>query len=290
MKRLTFTMICMLFVSVLTAQQVTLLHTFDQRTLTGSSGYFNYHSNDYYYANTTDSYLYVDAGVNEKGYYSYELDNASYTYKYTTYNNDFSINTSKTYTIPQIENYELSWVYLYSTLFDDDESTTEMLVQYEHKDGYSSGNIRTKYVLYTEHGDLIFDFGTAENIYIDSWLHYLDGEFRLWVEYRYSCSEEEREQTGKYSYYIYKIFKIDKKTLTGLQQIPAEMLPYPNPAKSNINIPLNNDGMLNIYDLNGRRIESIPVSGNNVNLNVSGYPSGQYIYEQNGFTNQFIVQ
>lgn len=292
MKKLTFTMSCMLFVTVLCAQQMTLLHTFDQRTLSGTYGYFGYHENDYYYANTTDSYLYVDKGVHEKGYYSYELDKKTNTYTYTTYNNDFSLNSTKIYTIPEVENYKLSGVTLYSTLFDDDETSTELLVSYEHQDGYNSDeNVRVRTILYDESGNMLFDFGIANRIYVKPWIHYLDNQFRLWVEYDYYYSDEEREQTGKYSYYIYKIFKVNKNLLTGLQQISAEKLPYPNPAKSNINIPINNDGgILNIYDLNGRRIESVPVNGDKINLNVTNYPSGQYLYEQNGNINRFIVQ
>lgn len=67
--------------------------------------------------------------------------------------------------------------------------------------------------------------------------------------------------------------------------------PYPNPASSNINIPIkNNSGNLNIFDINGRLIQTLSADGETINLNVSGYPSGQYLYEQNGSTNRFIVQ
>lgn len=285
-------MVSIFYGSSVFAQQITLLHTFDERELNGTYPHFSYHMNDYIYANSTDSYIYVDASVNDKGYYSYERDEENYTYTYTTYNNDFSIKNKSVYAIQKVENYNLNSVSLFKTLFDDDETTTEILVTYEHEDGYNaSANIRKKCILYDEQGGIIYDFGTARMFGTIYYLHYVENEFRLWIEYMYDYSAEETEQTGKYSYSLHKIFKVNKRKTTGLQQVPAKMFPYPNPANSNINIPLNNNGgMLNIYDLNGRKVESICPTGNYINLNVSNYPSGQYIYEQNGNTNRFIVQ
>jgi hypothetical protein len=71
---------------------------------------------------------------------------------------------------------------------------------------------------------------------------------------------------------------------------------YPNPATSFINLPFElNKGetsTMNIYDINGRLIEQKPIGYHfkNLELNVSNYKAGTYIYEYNGKSNRFVVQ
>lgn len=49
---------------------------------------------------------------------------------------------------------------------------------------------------------------------------------------------------------------------------------------------------MSIYDLNGRLIERFNIGAhfNQVQLNVSSYSPGIYLYEYNGKSNRFIVQ
>lgn len=76
----------------------------------------------------------------------------------------------------------------------------------------------------------------------------------------------------------------------------ANSVAYPNPARSNITLPYElEDGettTMSIYNLNGQLIERFNIGShfNQVQLNVSDYSPGIYLYEYKGRSNKFIVQ
>ena len=70
---------------------------------------------------------------------------------------------------------------------------------------------------------------------------------------------------------------------------------YPNPTYNTITIPYSMNGNqaseMHIYDIQGRLVKTIQVGPhfNEVNVDVSSFPSGTYIYECNGVSNKFVV-
>lgn len=69
---------------------------------------------------------------------------------------------------------------------------------------------------------------------------------------------------------------------------------FPNPAHSEINIPLNSNrnGVLKVYNSNGQLIEnrSIHSQGAYYKLSINNYQTGMYFYEYNGNKGKFIVK
>ena len=62
---------------------------------------------------------------------------------------------------------------------------------------------------------------------------------------------------------------------------PIEISLYPNPAKQNIVVKLNefNKASLTVYDLSGRLILNKNLDSSLTNLNVSGFATGVYLFK-----------
>lgn len=256
--------------------QITLLHTFD-----GQGWNLSQVSND------GNVYNYVEfSAYPPQTYYHEDLDRDNNTYTVLVYDANFQVQSNLVYNIPIVSGYKPYAVYLSKTIFNDNANDVEMAVDYQIDPVDYYSNQAHKIILYSENGNQIFDFGySSSSVYVQSFLHYFNNEYRIGIQ------RTEYDADSRVTTYKYEIYRVPKTNTTGLQQVPAKLLPYPNPTRTSINIPLdNNGGTLNIYDINGRTIQSIPANGENINLNVSGYPSGQYIYEQNGNTNSFIVR
>jgi hypothetical protein len=52
---------------------------------------------------------------------------------------------------------------------------------------------------------------------------------------------------------------------------------YPNPAKNELNLQLNQSGMIEIYSVEGKLIQALRASTNNLLIDLSGYTTGIYI-------------
>lgn len=97
--------------------------------------------------------------------------------------------------------------------------------------------------------------------------------------------------------YIEEIYSLGGKVPTEVPLLKSHSIekPYPNPSKTIINIPYDigsNTTVLNIYNSNGQIVETKKLDNyfNKIELNVSDYKSGVYIYKYNDIANSFIVR
>ncbi|MDE0470908.1 MAG: T9SS type A sorting domain-containing protein [Ekhidna sp.] len=70
--------------------------------------------------------------------------------------------------------------------------------------------------------------------------------------------------------------------------------PYPNPASRLVSLPFrfsSGNDVISIHDSEGRLIESkmVAPSSKSIELDVSGYKEGIYLYKYNGVSNKFVV-
>ncbi len=77
------------------------------------------------------------------------------------------------------------------------------------------------------------------------------------------------------------------------QYLKNSFVGYPNPTENNITITnkleIGENGILEIFDINGKKImEKNVIGGNEIYLNVTQFNNGVYIYKLNGETNRFI--
>jgi hypothetical protein len=106
------------------------------------------------------------------------------------------------------------------------------------------------------------------------------------------------ESVNKDDVYKEEIYLLGGTVPTGISLLKSSSTenPYPNPSSSTINIPYELSGgnvaILNIYNSNGQIIETKKIDSyfNEIQLDVSNYKSGIYMYEYNGITNRFIVK
>jgi hypothetical protein len=268
MKKISLLIALFLFSASLSAQ-ISLIHTF-------TSSYVNVNYGTDFYLET-DTYPSQTYSINV-------LDKINNTYTITIYNANFQVQSNTVYNIPVISGYTPSTVSFSRKMFND-TNDLELLVQYNTADS-PTYNQNSRLILFSENGTQLFDFGYAYGFSNSGYLHIFNNEYR-WALTK--LMYDETTYTVSYATLIYRVPKSDSY---GLQQVPAQLPnPYPNPANSSITIPLDENGrVLNIYDINGRKIQSIPTDGEKINLNISGYPSGQYIYEHNGGTNRFVVE
>lgn len=139
----------------------------------------------------------------------------------------------------------------------------------------NSTTIRYEYTLYNEDGQLLFDFG--EHV-----PHYFKGN-KL-IAYCSSCSANQ-----------IKIYNIAGSVeLNAAENGNNQLLVYPNPASSLINIQYNVSGMqeMVIRDINGKVIENILLDPGQkeIGLNVGGWNKGVYVYSYGGVAGKFVVQ
>lgn len=274
-------LIACLAISTIAQAQITLLHTFEgngwQPIYTSTDG------NQYWYSENIT--------IPSQKYYYESLDAENNTFNVTIVDASFNIESEKKYKIVPVSGYKPFSVIISKTIFDDDETTKELAVCYQKDDNNYNNNQRYQLILYTEDGTQIYDFGYSySSMYVQPFLHYFNNEYRFWL----TKSEYDAE---KHTTNIkYEVYRVSKTKATGLQQMPlTNQLPYPNPANSIITLPYNLQqevGSLYIYDQTGKQIERryITRTNNQLQLNVSNYPAGQYIYTVEGQTQTFIVK
>ena len=202
--------------------------------------------------------------------------------------------------LPHFDNYVVlntsdpisSRVTITSKMFNDDDNY-EVLVFYSLENNDVTANIsyqerygiQQKLILVNKNGDILHDFGYAYTFSVTNGLNLYKNKW-YWGVLKYQYNVE----TSKVEY-VTDIYRISKQSPEGLSQVsPARMPAYPNPAMSEINIPTPNEQGVRIYDMNGRLVDSRSGNGEMVNVNVSDYPSGSYIYQTQGNSGVFIKQ
>jgi len=247
-----------------TNAQINLEHTFDEIVFT--------HSKIYYEPTLYDSNL----------YYNTVLKDNKYTV--TSYNPDYSINSKITYNFRAKTGYDITNVFISKKLFNNNDDY-EFLVKYTRKD-FVSSNLRDNVILYNKNGGIIKDFGFAYFITSSTSLNIIDNAYRFIVSKNF---------TDSIPNYQTEIYSVDGIPTGGKVLTYEKQPPYPNPANSTITLPYQlkkgEISYMNIYDISGKLIDTKQIDSyfDKIQLNISNYTRGIYIYEVNGISSKFIV-
>jgi hypothetical protein len=206
----------------------------------------------------------------------YTLDDVANILK--IYNNTHSL--IKTVSITPNPGYNINNLYAISDHLFNSDNLIEFIITFQTSGTSPITNIQT---LYNENGVVIQQFGNKFSAYIvkDS-----NNIFKLiTVSYPYNAPYD----------WFYDIYSLTG-TLTVAQQkiIGSSMFGFPNPTDNNITI-INNlgsgkNGVLEIFDANGKKVLQKNVVGENgeIIIDVTEFSSGVYIYKLNGQTNRFV--
>ena len=95
----------------------------------------------------------------------------------------------------------------------------------------------------------------------------------------------------------YSIYTINKDISQGIKQSKVNnQSPFPNPAKQIVNLPYQLESgqqtTMTIYDINGKQIcnKQINSTFDKIQLDVSVYQKGMYVYKYNGKSGKFLVE
>ena len=239
-------------------------------------------------SNTYPYHPWANIGVYQFGpAYSFFEGNTIYSYNW-----DFSLNKAITITrVP--EDYVFGSVLSVSQKCINNDDKWEIIVAYRAQNvnnQYPECNENCKVLIINEDNELIQDLGFA-NSAGSSGFHKNANEVRC-LMYKFIKNEDDE----LVSYYdIYRCAgnggDIVVNEITANTIEPA----YPNPTYNTITIPYSMNGNqaseMHIYDIQGRLVKTIQVGPhfNEVNVDVSSFPSGTYIYECNGVSNKFVV-
>lgn len=198
------------------------------------------------------------------------------------YKPDFSLEKTVTLNLPS--GYTLSIASVSQHLYNTDNSYEITITAFNNSE---TSNQRYYHAIVNENGSVLQNFGYAYSLSgtccrIGGQLRYVlskmmfDGSILSKSLEVYSCS-------GNYS---------------GIAPIeaPNQLLPYPNPATSIINLPYEltqgTTAKMKIFNSNGQLVEVKQLGShfNNILLNVDNYVHGIYFYEYNGNRGKFIVQ
>jgi hypothetical protein len=279
--------------------QIMLLHTFEGLIQINAADYSNKVSDPYilnddnyenkiYYDNTFSDL--IRQGI----YYNAFLNVSTNSVSYHLWDKNFQEVGTLQISVPAIANYEVAAIQPTTKLFNDDNNY-EYIVRYYLSSAYKSNKPQTEYInqsqkmiVVDKNGNIIYDFGTAF-MFPSSAFTYL---YRIDNKWIYVLPKQIYLDANSYLIsYTTEIYQISKQSPQGLSQIsPAHMPAYPNPAISEINIPSPNSQDVNIYDMNGRLVDTHNGNEEVVNVDVSGYPSGNYIYQTQGNSGVFIKQ
>lgn len=145
----------------------------------------------------------------------------------------------------------------------------------------NSSTNKTEFKLYNEDGQLLFDFGEWHPSKI--------------INNKLFASLSVQAGDGTY-YYNIKIYSLPGQLSSSIETNVDnyKSIAFPNPTESliNINYSINKIEEMQIIDLNGNIIENLLLdpSLKIVNINVSNYPKGIYIYKLGNYNGKFIVK
>lgn len=234
--------------------QITLEHTFS----------ISDNENPYIYSNGDDTFYYF-------------FDNNEKSIK--IYNSDFSLRKQINVNVPA--GYRLSTPAIENSGFIATKNifNTDNLYEftvYLLKKGSSSG----KLIIINENANIVYDFGDFSS---EPYLEFFND--KVAKKNKLSLSDNT----------IQKIYSLPTSQLS-TQEFEKLSTPkaYPNPASSEVNIPLNSkqNGILRVYNSNGQVIENKTINSKEdyYKLPLSKYPKGVYLYEYNGDKGKFIVK
>jgi hypothetical protein len=276
----------MLLISVVSFAQIQLLHRFS-RIVTCKFPEVSIPAN-HDYSQYNNVYLYTEYTDN-----SY-LEGVTYCY-----NADFTLNQEETFSyqfilssVPselQSQGYEYYDYRRLSNNIINTDNDVEYFV--EVRKGSSYNYTYYGYIINSQ-GQILGNIGYSYDYFTITY-HNVNGQVRMCVK-KYNYFDENSTNKSFFTE-IYSCGGICTQIIENQNNKIAPEA-YPNPAREIINIPYElNEGEIStirIYDINGKMIEqkSVGYHFNSIELNISNYKSGTYIYECNGNSGKFIVQ
>ncbi|MEZ5195253.1 MAG: T9SS type A sorting domain-containing protein [Bacteroidales bacterium] len=263
--KLILAILVTLFVVQSVKSQITLLHTFNE------------------YLSWTGAIYFEQFAMPDNSYNNSIV--ANNTLNIIIYNADFTVQSDQTYYFNPPAGYEVTSVTTSRKLFNDDDNP-EFMVRYT-KIEPSNDNTKTKAHLLDHLGNLIKDFGTYYSITPYPFLHIANNQRRL-IVYKTDIN-------NIYQSEIYSVPGEYSEVNESSYQFLLDQ-PFPNPSKSKVTLPYQiksqEKPLMNIFNFQGMLIESLLLDSRSgsINLDVSKYTKGEYIYEVNGISQKFIVQ
>jgi hypothetical protein len=256
MKKIIFGLIATFGISIVTFGQGTLEHSYQTKK---------------WQYDQTNAFK-TDAGLN-----FYTLDNSTGTL--LVYNASHIL--IKTINIPIPSGYNLQYLYAITDKLFNADALIEFIISFE--DG-TNPDILT---LINENGTILQQYGNKSEAYI---IKGTSGAFKL------ITLSNPYSQVPTASNFDYDVYSLPGTTLNVLQNKSAEnsFFGFPNPTENRIAITNNlengQNGVLEVFDVNGKKVIQKNVIGENseINLDVTELSKGVYIYKLNGQTNRFI--
>lgn len=158
----------------------------------------------------------------------------------------------------------------------------------EYGDECSRYDKSTSTIIVNEDGDIVHDFGYNVYPYVELGIiygfHKIGNQLRLAV-----CSSEDLN--------IYSLGgNYNPSTMVTYTQPGSFPNPYPNPSRNIITIPYTlpsgETSQLRVFNMNGQLVETFNIGSDfdKIQINVSNYSKGTYIYTYNNVTKKFVVQ
>ena len=216
----------------------------------------------------------TDAGLN---YYTVEGTNVL-----KIYNSSHSL--TNTVTIPIDSGYELNGIYGASDKLFNTDALTEFLIFTEIS---SASGMTYKLTLINQNGTILQQLGDRGDAYI---IKGTSGEFKLITIKNLYDSQPNATNN------LYDVWSLPGTSLgtVMLNKNASSFFGFPNPTENKIAITNNlengQNGTLEVFDANGKKVMQKNVVGENgeINLDVTELSNGVYIYKLNGQTNRFI--
>lgn len=202
------------------------------------------------------------------------------------YNWDFTLN--KTVNITPTNGFRIAQIQNISKDCFNNDNKWEMVLYF-----INNSNGTTKIMVFDEDGNIIEDFGSASSCTFVGF-EKKNTELRCAV---YFQNFNASSTTYTYTTKIYRCAG-NGASLQSINQAQSKnkSVAYPNPARNIItlsyNLPSGNTSEIRIFNTAGQLVKTIPVGPhfNEVQVDVSSFPHGTYIYECEGVSNKFIVQ
>ena len=177
----------------------------------------------------------------------------------------------------------VSDVFLPSVKQFNSDDLIEFIISRGIKD--NNGQIKYACELLNENGDILYQFDKSERI--RNILKISENKFLL------KTSIGSISGGGEiYNYYSISNLSNSVKSIS----ISKIQQPFPNPSQTTVNLPYQissgQSATMNIFDVNGKSIttKQIDASADRLQLDVSNYAKGIYLYEYNGKSGKFVVE
>jgi hypothetical protein len=212
----------------------------------------------------------------------FTLDDNTNTLQFFDSNHDLY----KTVIIPVSSGYTLDYI---STINDVLFNSDDLIEFIAFSGSNTNSNIR-KATLINENGVVLQEFGNRQKALV---IKGIGGTYKL-ITYLEPFGQI--PATTDHAFDVYSLPGTTLNSVTNKKIGENLLVGYPNPAANKIAItnPLKNGekDVLEVFDINGKKVLQINISGGNpeINLDITDLTRGIYIYRINGNTNKFIKE